>query len=134
MSEVSEEHLAKDPNLPEIPDMEVCVSNPAIAGEQQEPKQPVPTLRETHFEPSHRVNFDSEVIDRDFASHVKGTSTPIDGDSPNMPSEHTQTFDTSDTTADECINSKTADGSSSMEVSSSLTEKTNDRSVAMDGD
>ena len=116
--------------------MEVCVSNPSIAAEQQEPEKSAPVQHnpQTHFEPSQKVNFDNEVMDRDFASHVKGTSTPIDGDSPNMAGEHTQTFDTSDTTADENINSKTADQSSSMEVSSSLTEKTNDHSIAMDGD
>ena len=113
--------------------MEVCVPSTSTAAEPQESEKSIPVLHNPRAH-AERVNFDNEEVmeDRDFASHVKGTSTPIDGDSPKLDADHTQTFDTYDSTARENVDSKTADLSSSMEVSSSLTEKTDDRSLALE--
>lgn len=103
---------SRDRNLPEIPSLEVC--SPII--EQEEPMELKhddgllsPVSSDTHHDPRDEDRLETETEGTEFASNVKGTSTPINGDSPNVESnrsnftvENSQTFElTASTQADD---------------------------------
>ena len=96
---------SRDTNLPEIPSLEVC--SPILEHEepieQEHEDAPLsPVSSDTHHDPHEhgegRLETEAEGVE--FASNVKGTSTPINGDSPSVESnrsnftvENSQTFE-----------------------------------------
>lgn len=105
---------SRDCNLPEIPSLEVC----SPISEQEEPIELKhedgllsPVSSDTHHDPREHDEdrLETEAEGAEFASNVKGTSTPINGDSPNVESnrsnftvENSQTFElTASTQADD---------------------------------
>ena len=96
---------SRDPNLPEIPSLEVC--SPISEHEEpieQERKDALlsPVSSDTHHDPHEhdRDRLETVAEGAEFASNVKGTSTPINGDSPNVESnrsncavDNSQTFE-----------------------------------------
>ena len=93
---------SRDPNLPEIPSLEVC----SPISEHEEPIEQEhndallsPVSSDTHHDPHEhdKDRLETEAEGAEFASNVKGTSTPVNGGSPNVESnravETSQTFE-----------------------------------------